>query len=73
MLQQISPDLRQELERQVAARTGGRIRDLAIELRPGRVTLRGEAMSWHVKQLAQHGVRDILPSIELCNAIVVQN
>jgi len=71
MVQSLSTDLHQELERCVHARTGGRIRDLAIELCPERVILRGYTSTFYVKQLAQHGVRDMLPSVGLENAIVV--
>ncbi len=63
--------LQQELESRVLARTGRRVRQLAIELSPERIVLRGVAASYHVKQLAQHGVRDVLPQVRLENAIVV--
>jgi hypothetical protein len=63
--------LRQELEQQVQARTGRRIRNLAIELRPERVILRGRTGTYYVKQLAQQGVRDLLPDVFLENAITV--
>jgi len=65
------PKLRRELEIQVLARTGRRVQDLEVELLPGHVIVRGRASSYHVKQLAQHGVRDVLPEIPLENAIVV--
>jgi hypothetical protein len=65
------PKLRQELETRVLARTGRRIQNLQCELLPERVVLRGRAASYHLKQLAQHGVRDLLPEIPLENAIVV--
>jgi hypothetical protein len=60
-----------ELEQRVLARTGRRVRDLAIELSPERIVLRGHAATYYVKQLAQHGVRDVLPEVCLENAIVV--
>ena len=65
-------DLHEELERQVQARTGRRVRDLMIELFPERVILHGRASTYHVKQLAQHGIQDILPRVCLENAIVVE-
>jgi hypothetical protein len=65
------PQLQQELERRVQNRTGRRVRNLAIELSPERVVLRGLAATYHVKQLAQHGIRDVLPQVRLENAIVV--
>jgi hypothetical protein len=63
--------LKQDLECHVLTRTGRRIRNLAIELRPERIVLRGEASTYYVKQLAQHGIRDVLPHVNLENAIVV--
>ena len=67
-----SPFLVHRLERQVRKRTGQRVRNLVIEMRCEEITLRGRATSFHVKQLAQHGVRDILPYIGLANAITVE-
>jgi hypothetical protein len=66
-----SSQLQLELEQHVYARTGRRVRDLAIDLGPERIVLHGRAATYHVKQLAQHGVRDVLPNISLENAIVV--
>jgi hypothetical protein len=63
--------LRVDLENVVLARTGRRIRNLDIELLPQRVVLHGVALSFHVKQLAQQGVREILPNVDLENAIEV--
>ena len=63
--------LRVDLENVVLARTGRRIRNLDIELLPQRVVLHGLALSFHVKQLAQQGVREILPNVDLENAIEV--
>jgi hypothetical protein len=63
--------MRLELERRVLARTGRRVRDLHIELFPERIILHGQASTYHVKQLAQHGVRDLLPDVRLENAIEV--
>jgi hypothetical protein len=65
------PELRTELETRVLARTGRRVRNLHIELSPERVILRGQAATFHVKQLAQHGVREVLPEVRLENAIIV--
>jgi hypothetical protein len=63
--------LRQEIERHVHMRTGGRVRNLTIELEPGRVVLRGRTGSYYVKQLAQEGVREVLLDLSLDNAITV--
>jgi hypothetical protein len=64
--------LQQALTARVEQRTGRRVRGLRIELCPEGVVLRGHAPTYHVKQLAQHGVRDLLPHVELRNAIVVE-
>lgn len=66
------PQLRQDLESHVRARTGRRLRNLDIQLFPERIILRGQAASFHIKQLAQQGVRDLLPDVCLENAIEVQ-
>lgn len=60
-----------DLEHRVRQRTGRRIRNLRIELSPERVVLRGQTTSYYVKQLAQHGIRDILPQLRLENTIAV--
>ena len=73
MVPYLPPVLQQELEICVQARTGRRIRNLQIELCPELVVLRGDAESYYIKQLAQHGIRDLLPEVRLENAIVVQN
>jgi hypothetical protein len=62
-----------DLERHIHLRTGRRIRGLSIELRPEQVVLRGRAATYYAKQLAQHGVRDLLPQVRLENHIVVEN
>lgn len=67
-----SVDLQQTLTARVQQWTGRRVRNLRIEVSPEGVVLRGHAPTFHVKQLAQHGVRDLLPQVELHNAIVVE-
>jgi hypothetical protein len=64
--------LQQELERQVSLRTGRRVRNLTVELEPERIVLRGQATTYHVKQLAQHGILEMLPDACLENGIVVE-
>lgn len=66
-----SPQLQADLERSVQDHTSRRVRDLAVEVRPERVVLRGHATTYYVKQLAQHGIREVLPDVSLENAIVV--
>ena len=65
------PQLKKELESHVLARTGSRLRNLHIQLYPERVILHGQAATFYVKQLAQHGIRDVLPNVRLENAIEV--
>lgn len=58
----------------VRRQTGSRVRDLRVELRPGRVVLLGRAASYYAKQLAQHGLQDALPADqELENSIIVDS
>jgi len=64
--------LQDELANQVRTRTGRRVRNLAIELHPERVILRGQVSSYYVKQLAQHGICDVYPNVPLENSIVVE-
>jgi hypothetical protein len=65
--------LQTQLERNVQVRTGRRVRHLAIEVRPDGVILKGQTSTYYIKQLAQHGVRDLLPHIHLENTIAVDN
>lgn len=65
--------IQRELERCVHLRTGRRVRNLIVELQHERVILRGCATSYHVKQLAQHAVRDILREARVENAIAVES
>lgn len=63
-------ELRQ-IERQIQERTGFRINNLSIEVRPDTLVLLGEANSYHVKQLALCGARELLPTMPVTNAITV--
>jgi hypothetical protein len=67
----LNSQLRQQLERQIHSRTGFRVHNLAIEVRSNALVLLGEASSYHIKQLALCGVRDLLPTVPLTNAITV--
>ena len=64
--------LRDALAERVLTRTGRRVAGLTVEVADGAVVLRGVARSYHVKQLAQHGARELLPDAKLHNAIIVQ-
>lgn len=62
-----------ELRRLVEQRTHHRVRDLTVEWEQNGVILRGRAGSYHIKQLAQHGILDVLPNVPLINAIEVSH
>lgn len=68
----LTVQIKDQLDRLVRTRTGRRIRNLAIELDPKRVVLRGQASSFYVKQMAQQGIRDFLPNLVLENSIEVE-
>ncbi|HZU34947.1 MAG TPA: hypothetical protein VFA18_03510 [Gemmataceae bacterium] len=70
---QAPSQLRAQLEHQVRTGTSRRVRDLAVELSPDAVILRGRTTSYHIKQLAQHSVRSVLPRLPVLNAIVVDS
>src|SRR4051812_11117874 len=70
----IAPSLAEVMAERVAERTGRRVRNLTVEIQPGRgnrVILRGHTTSYHVKQLAQQAVREAFPDAQLENTIVV--
>src|SRR5262245_47366219 len=64
-------ELRHALESRVLDLTGRRVLDLDIEVRQDRVILHGRTKTYHVKQLAQEGVLECLPEVDLENAIEV--
>ena len=64
-------NLDEVLLRHVEQQTSRRVRNLSVEVVGEQVVLRGRANSFHVKQLAQHGIRSLLPLAPLRNAIVV--
>lgn len=61
-----------ELERLVRQRTHDRVRNLQVMVNDGRIVLQGIVGSFHLKQLAQHGIMDILPMVRLVNSIAVR-
>ena len=63
--------LTQQLESVVLQRTNGGVWNLAIEVLPERVVIRGETNTFYAKQLAQESVRSVLPVMKLENAIQV--
>jgi len=67
-----APNLSELLIQRISKWTGRRVHNLAIEVGGGRVVLRGKVKSFHIKQLAQRGVQEIMPNAKLENAIVVE-
>jgi hypothetical protein len=65
------PPSHQDLLEHVRRRTGRRVLDLTVEVRPEGVVLHGRTATYHVKQLAQQGVRELLPDVRLDNFIEV--
>jgi len=62
LLDPISQDLTlaQQVESRVRESTHGRIRNLKVEEVQGRVVVRGQAPSYHTKQLALQGALELL-------------
>jgi hypothetical protein len=67
----VSSDLVHSIALGVQARSHGRVRNLNVQLDGQSVVLRGETVSYHAKQLAQHGALDLIEDLELVNQIVV--
>jgi hypothetical protein len=69
-----APPLPEVVAERVAHRTGRRVRNLAVEVRPcgSSVILRGKSGSYHVKQLAQEAAGAAVPGATVENAIVVE-
>jgi len=67
----MQPDLAREITKIVETRTHQRLHELTVEVQCDSIVLRGVATTFHVKQLAQHGVLDLLPGMRIDNAIEV--
>lgn len=65
-------DLAARLERIVNTRTGGRVRDLRIELGDHQVVVTGTVPTYYTKQLVTHAVLDEVKDRELSNAVDVE-
>ena len=59
------------LAERVQLRTGRRVPDLRIEVRDDEIVLLGTVRSFHIKQLALRGAREIVPELRLRNSIAV--
>lgn len=67
----LQPGIATEITRLIEERTHQRLKNLTVEVDRDAVVLRGRAHSFHIKQLAQHGVMDLLPGVRVLNAIEV--
>lgn len=64
-------DAATELELQLQARIGGRVRNLRISSRGGRMVLEGCSHTFYAKQLATQAMMEFRPTEEFVNDIVV--
>ena len=60
------------LEHRILRRIGNRIRDFRIVERPEGLVLRGWAVTFHAKQLAQHAAMELTHRLILSNEIDVR-
>ncbi|WP_422926471.1 hypothetical protein [Singulisphaera sp. PoT] len=65
------PTLSERVESRIRESTYGRIRNLSVEEVAGRLVVRGRAPSHHTRQLALHGVLQLLSGDRLHEKIVV--
>jgi hypothetical protein len=65
------PSLIEQLEFRIRQQTHNRIRDLSIHEAHGRVVVRGRVPTYHSKQLALHGILEIVPGDRLHADIAV--
>ena len=61
----------EQLESRIRRSTYNRIQDLSIQEAHGRVVVRGRVPTHHTKQLALHGILEILPGDRLHTEIAV--
>jgi len=65
-------ELAARLERIVHTRTGGRVRDLRIELEEHLIVVTGVVPTYYTKQLVTHAVLEEVKDRELSNAVDVE-
>jgi hypothetical protein len=68
-----TPQLADSLAARIHQRTGWRVRNLAIEILPDRAIVRGQASSHVSSRLALNIIRDLLPHIDVENALGVDD
>lgn len=61
-----------DLLRCVSRWTSGRVKDLQVRINGQQVVLAGSSDTYYAKQLAQHGVLELIPSAEIQNSIEVR-
>lgn len=66
------PLLPEVVEQLILARTGGRIRDLRVEVTDREIILLGRTSTYYNKQLATHAVLDSVEGVSLTNDIEVR-
>jgi hypothetical protein len=66
-----SPELLEQIEQAVQARTGGRIRGLRVRLDDGCLVVSGRTSTYYNKQLATHAVRDAVDDMSVQNDVEV--
>jgi hypothetical protein len=66
-----SPNIIELVQKNVVTRTSRRVKNLTVELNGDAIVIRGKTDSFHIKQLALHGVREVMPDAQLVNAIQV--
>ena len=59
------------VERLVRSRTGGRVRDLRVEVTSGEIILSGRTTTYYDKQLTTHAALAALEDLSLTNEIEV--
>ncbi len=62
-----------EVREAILIRTSRRVWNLSVEFSSQEIILRGFADCYHMKQLAQEGIRKIFPEVRVKNAITVLN
>ena len=62
-----------ELEQLVQERAHFKVKNLRLEWNEGRFVLSGSVNTYHLKQLAQHGILDVMPRARVVNALTVRN
>jgi len=65
-------DLGQCLTQWITKRTGSRMSELSVERLDGRIVIRGSARSYHVRELAQAAVTEVLSVCDLLSAGCVE-